>query len=77
MTASRTARRARDHAAAVPGRHRAHETWQSRIAGEPAFLAGSETAVGAWVADIPLEDHALALRAAIASADETHPVEEL
>ncbi len=41
------------------------------------FLAGSEAAMGAWVADIPQEEHARALRDAIARADDDNPVEEL
>lgn len=39
------------------------------------FLAGSEAAMGAWVADIPQEDQASALRDAIARADDEQPVE--
>ena len=38
------------------------------------YLAGSEAAMGAWVADIAPESQATRLRAAIARADEENPV---
>lgn len=38
------------------------------------YLAGSEAAMGAWVADIPPEDQAERLRDAIARADKENPV---
>lgn len=56
-------------------------TWQvsspRRAADRLKFLAGSESLMGAWVADIAPEDGAARLRDAIAKADETHPVEPL
>ncbi|MGN6426811.1 MAG: galactose-1-phosphate uridylyltransferase [Leifsonia sp.] len=41
------------------------------------FLAGSESAMGAWVGDIPPEQSAAALRDAVARADRDNPVGEL
>ena len=41
------------------------------------FLAGSESAMGAWVGDIPPEQAAAALREAVAHADRDNPVGEL
>ncbi|HEY0248052.1 MAG TPA: galactose-1-phosphate uridylyltransferase [Gryllotalpicola sp.] len=38
------------------------------------YLAGSESAMGAWIGDIPPETQAERLRAAIARADEENPV---
>jgi UDPglucose--hexose-1-phosphate uridylyltransferase len=38
------------------------------------YLAGSEAAMGAWVADVPPEQQAHELRAAIARADRDNPV---
>lgn len=56
-------------------------TWQvsspRRAADRLKFLAGSESLMGAWVADIAPEEGAARLRDAIAKADETHPVEPL
>ncbi|GEK79479.1 galactose-1-phosphate uridylyltransferase [Agrococcus baldri] len=56
-------------------------TWQvsspRRAVDRLKFLAGSESLMGAWVADIAPEDGAARLRDAIAKADETHPVEPL
>lgn len=56
-------------------------TWQvsspRRAADRLKFLAGSESLMGAWVADIAPEDGAARLRDAIAKADEAHPVEPL
>ena len=40
------------------------------------FLAGSESAMGAWVGDIPPEQSAAALRDAVARADRDNPVGE-
>ncbi len=68
---------------APAGRHRddVRLTWQvtspRRAADKLKFLAGSEAAMGAWVADIGPEDGAARLRDAIAKADETRPVEPL
>lgn len=65
------------------GQHRADVrlTWQvtspRRAADKLKFLAGSEAAMGAWVADISPEDGAARLRDAIAKAAETRPVEPL
>lgn len=65
------------------GRHRddVRLTWQvtspRRAADKLKFLAGSEAAMGAWVADIGPEDGAARLRDAIAKADEARPVEPL
>ncbi|MFE4467399.1 galactose-1-phosphate uridylyltransferase [Leifsonia sp. NPDC056824] len=41
------------------------------------FLAGSESAMGAWIGDIPPEQAAAALREAVARADRENPVGEL
>jgi UDPglucose--hexose-1-phosphate uridylyltransferase len=41
------------------------------------FLAGSESAMGAWIGDIPPEQAAAAIREAIARADRDNPVGEL
>jgi UDPglucose--hexose-1-phosphate uridylyltransferase len=38
------------------------------------FLAGSESAMGAWIGDVPPETQAEQLRAAIARADQENPV---
>ncbi len=54
-----------------------HVTSPRRAADKLKFLAGSEAAMGAWVADISPEDGAARLRDAIARADETRPVEPL
>jgi UDPglucose--hexose-1-phosphate uridylyltransferase len=45
-----------------------------RAADRLKYLAGSEAAMGAWVADVPPEQQAGLLRAAIARADREHPV---
>jgi UDPglucose--hexose-1-phosphate uridylyltransferase len=45
-----------------------------RAADRLKYLAGSEAAMGAWVADVPPERQAALLRAAIARADREHPV---
>ena len=45
-----------------------------RAAGRLKYLAGSEAAMGAWVADVPPERQAELLRTAIARADREHPV---
>lgn len=56
-------------------------TWQltspRRAADKLKHLAGSESVMGAWVADINPEEGAARLRDAIAKADETRPVEPL
>jgi UDPglucose--hexose-1-phosphate uridylyltransferase len=44
-----------------------------RAADKLKYLAGSEAAMGAWIGDIPPEDQAERLRAAIARADEENP----
>jgi len=54
-----------------------HVTSPRRAADKLKFLAGSEAAMGAWVADISPEDGAARLRDAIAKADELRPVEPL
>ncbi|MDR6971363.1 galactose-1-phosphate uridylyltransferase [Leifsonia shinshuensis] len=41
------------------------------------FLAGSESAMGAWIGDIPPEQAAVALREAVERADRENPVGEL
>ncbi|MFP3466161.1 galactose-1-phosphate uridylyltransferase [Leifsonia sp. SIMBA_070] len=41
------------------------------------FLAGSESAMGAWIGDIPPEQAAAALREAVGRADQENPVGEL
>lgn len=48
-----------------------------RAADKLKFLAGSESAMGAWIGDIPPEQAADRLREAIARADEQWPVGEL
>jgi UDPglucose--hexose-1-phosphate uridylyltransferase len=45
-----------------------------RAADKLKYLAGSESAMGAWIGDIPPEQAADSLRAAIAIADVAHPV---
>lgn len=67
--------------APVAHRDEVRLTWQvtspRRAADKLKFLAGSEAAMGAWVADIGPEEGAARLRDAIAEADETRPVEPL
>ncbi|MFE4951215.1 galactose-1-phosphate uridylyltransferase [Leifsonia sp. NPDC056665] len=48
-----------------------------RAADKLKFLAGSESAMGAWIGDIPPEQAAAALREAVARADRENPVGEL
>ncbi|MEJ3403777.1 galactose-1-phosphate uridylyltransferase [Rathayibacter sp. YIM 133350] len=45
-----------------------------RAADKLKYLAGSEAAMGAWIGDVPPEQAAAAIRAAIARADEQTPV---